>query len=199
MPSSYGFCVFFPTKLRVSLVKTHRSYPYVFLNDKPFDDKFKEVTKGIVSGETYYGLIPEEEWGKHPSWIDEDKAKAAREQMAKNNVIYGDSVPYREMCRYQSGFFWRHPLLDQFDWYWRIEPNVKYFCDLDYDPFLFMEKKNKQYGFTISIYEYIETIPTLWDTTKAFMKEFPQLVPERNAMSWISEDNGETYNRCHFW
>lgn len=27
----------------------------------------------------------------------------------------------RKMCRYQSGFFWRHPLLDNYKYYWRIE------------------------------------------------------------------------------
>ncbi|CAD6582886.1 MAG: alpha 1,2-mannosyltransferase 2.4.1 [Cyphobasidiales sp. Tagirdzhanova-0007] len=175
------------------------NYPYVFLNDQPFDETFKKMTSGIISGKVEYGLIPQNQWSKHPSWIDEDKAKDAREAMAKNNVIYGDSVPYREMCRYQSGFFFRHPLLDPYEWYWRIEPNVKYFCDLDYDPFLYMQERGLKYGFTISIYEYIETIPTLWDTVKDFIREFPDLVPERNAMTFLSEDGGETYNRCHFW
>lgn len=89
------------------------SYPYVFLNDVPFDDNFKQKTQGIISSTAEYGLIPKNHWSEHPSWIDEEKAKKAREEMAKNNVIYGDSVPYREMCRYQSGFFFRHPLLDK--------------------------------------------------------------------------------------
>lgn len=175
------------------------NYPYIFLNDQPFDDKFKKMTSGIISGEAKYGLIPKEHWSKHPSFIDEEKAKKAREDMAKNNVIYGDSVPYREMCRYQSGFFWRHPLLDDYEWYWRIEPSVKFFCDLDYDPFLYMQENKMDYGFTVSIYEYIETIPTLWNTVKEFIKEYPQHVPKENAMSFLSEDNGESYNRCHFW
>ncbi|KAL7005165.1 hypothetical protein EMMF5_005274 [Cystobasidiomycetes sp. EMM_F5] len=85
------------------------------------------------------------------------------------------------------------------EWYWRIEPNVKYFCDLDYDPFLYMQDRNMKYGFTISIYEYIETIPTLWDAVKGFIKEYPHHVPAKNAMAFLSEDGGESYNRCHFW
>jgi len=24
------------------------------------------------------------------------------------------------MCRFQSGFFFRHSLLEEFDWYWRV-------------------------------------------------------------------------------
>lgn len=35
-----------------------------------------------------------------------------------------------------------------------------------YDPFLVMQDQNKVYGFTISLFEYIETIPTLWDAVK---------------------------------
>jgi len=35
-----------------------------------------------------------------------------------------------------------------------------------YDPFLLMQDEKKVYGFTLSLYEYIETIPTLWDAVK---------------------------------
>jgi alpha 1,2-mannosyltransferase len=53
--------------------------------------------------------------------IDEEKATKAREEMIRKQVIYGHSVPYRNMCRFNSGFFFRHPLLAQYDYYWRIE------------------------------------------------------------------------------
>jgi alpha 1,2-mannosyltransferase len=71
-------------------------------------------------------------------------------------------------------------------------------------------------GFTLSLYEYIETIPTLWDAVKGnlincvaldnvspkgqfleFMKENPDLMPEDNALGFLSDDKGETYNKCH--
>jgi hypothetical protein len=48
--------------------------------------------------------------------------------------------------RFQSGFFFRHPLLDQYDYYWRVEPDVDYYCDVDYDVFKFMRDNNKKYG-----------------------------------------------------
>jgi alpha 1,2-mannosyltransferase len=41
--------------------------------------------------------------------------------------------------RYYSGFFQLHPILKDFDYYWRMEPDVHYYCDLDYDPFLYMK------------------------------------------------------------
>ncbi len=45
----------------------------------------------------------------------------------------------RFMCRYFSGFFFRHPLLDGFEYYWRMEPKVRYFCNLPQDPFAYMQ------------------------------------------------------------
>ena len=53
------------------------------------DRRTAEITGAQVS----YGLIPKADWYQ-PDWIDEDKAKAAREKMAKENVIYGGSLPY---------------------------------------------------------------------------------------------------------
>ncbi|KAK7050386.1 glycolipid 2-alpha-mannosyltransferase-domain-containing protein [Favolaschia claudopus] len=68
------------------------------------------------------------------------------------------------MCRFNSGFFFRHELLAKYRWYWRIEPDVMFYCTLSFDPFVYMEKQNKTYTFTIALYEWAATIPTLWDT-----------------------------------
>lgn len=27
-------------------------------------------------------------------------------------------------------FFYKHELLQKYEWYWRIEPEIKYFCDI---------------------------------------------------------------------
>lgn len=77
-------------------------YDWVFLNDEPFDDQFKRYTTELTKAKTHYGLIPKEDWVQ-PEWIDEHKAAMGREQMIKNKVIYGHSVPYRNMCRFNSG------------------------------------------------------------------------------------------------
>jgi alpha 1,2-mannosyltransferase len=63
------------------------------------------------------------------------------------------------MCRFNSGFFFEQEVLEKYKWYWRVEPGVEvsspfhtngpfasaltssgrqYFCDIDYDPFLFV-------------------------------------------------------------
>lgn len=174
------------------------NYDWVFLNDKPFTDEFKQLTSAIVSGNAKYGQIPEEHW-LYPLWVDLDKAAESRVAMKNAHVIYGDLELYRHMCRFESGFFWQNPLLDEYDWYWRVEPGINIHCDLDYDLFQYMEDNDKVYGFTISLREFEKTIPSLWQHTKDFLKMHPEYVAENNLMEFISDDNGNHYNLCHFW
>jgi alpha 1,2-mannosyltransferase len=173
------------------------NYDWVFLNDKPFDATFKKITTSLVSGKTHYGEIPKEHWS-FPDFIDQEKARKVREDMKQRKIIYGDSVSYRHMCRFESGFFFRQPLMMNYDYYWRVEPSVELFCDIHYDPFRYMKENGKKYSFVLSLYEYVETIPTMWDSVKKFMTNHPEHIAEGNSMGFLSDDGGETYNHCHF-
>ncbi|KAF2682066.1 glycosyltransferase family 15 protein [Lentithecium fluviatile CBS 122367] len=174
------------------------NYDWVFLNDDDFNDEFKNVTTVLVSGTTKYGKIPKEHWS-FPDFIDQDRAAKVREEMKEKKIIYGDSISYRHMCRYESGFFFRHPLMLDYEWYWRVEPSIELYCDINYDTFKFMADNKKKYSFVISLYEYVETIPTLWDAVKNFTSVYPQHIVEGNSMKFLSDDDGKTYNHCHFW
>lgn len=129
----------------------------------------------------------------YPSWINQTEALYARKKMEEDKVIYGGSESYRHMCRFNSGFFFRHPLIEQYDYYWRLEPGVEFMCDIDYDVFKFIKKNNITYGFTIALMEVKETIPTLWDTVKEFTKEYPEYMNKNSAMKFIS-NTGKNYN-----
>ena len=52
-------------------------------------------------------------------------------------------------------------------------------------------------AFTITMYEFRATIPTLWDSVKEFMREHPETVARDNAMGYMSDDGGNSYNLCH--
>lgn len=173
-------------------------YDWVFLNDGPFSDEFKKVTTALVSGNTRYGLIGEEHWS-FPEWIDQQKAADVRKDMAERKIIYGDSISYRHMCRFESGFFFRQPLMMEYEWYWRVEPSIKLFCDIPYDPFRFMAENNKTYSFVLSLHEYSETVTSIWDSVKRYVKQHPEHIAANNSLAWLSDDDGDTYNLCHFW
>ena len=117
----------------------------------------------LVSGPITFALIPPQHWYQ-PDWVDEDKASRSRDAMVEQDIIYAGaphavpsaflaerlhaagSVSYRNMCRFNSGFFYRHPILQQYKWYWRVEPDVHFHCVVDEDPFLYMEEHDKVYG-----------------------------------------------------
>ncbi|KAF7369870.1 Glycosyltransferase family 15 protein [Mycena sanguinolenta] len=111
-------------------------------------------------------------------------------------------------------FFFRHELLKPYKYYWRyvyppkfrtclmvgrVEPDVKFYCDIDFDPFRFMEGEDKKYAFTISFPEFKWTIKGLWPAVKYFMKANPELISPDNAMGMLTDRTGTYYNRCHFW
>ncbi|KAJ2673301.1 hypothetical protein IWW42_002311 [Coemansia sp. RSA 1085] len=169
-------------------------YPYLFLNDQPFTRSFMQAVAASTTSNVTFALIPRDHWSL-PSFIDREQARQAREQMARNNVVYGGSLSYRHMCRFNSGFFYKHPLLQDVDWYWRVEPGVDFYCDLDYDPFAFMEQQGKLYSFVITLKEISDTIPTLWDHTLQFMLNHNVT---SDWMSYFVSRSGN-YNLCHFW
>ncbi|BDA47839.1 Glycolipid 2-alpha-mannosyltransferase 2 [Coccomyxa sp. Obi] len=172
-------------------------YPYVFLNNDPFGAEFVNRTSAATTARTLYGVVPPEHWG-YPSFVDPKAAAKARMDMLRHRVLYGDRESYHHMCRYYSGFFHLHPLLQEFDYYWRMEPDVHYYCDLDYDPFLYMQENRIKYGFVITIEELPATIPSLWATTQAFMAARSDLLPAANLLSFVRAQSGD-YNLCHFW
>jgi len=173
-------------------------YPWVFLNEEPFTEEFKRRISVLTDAEIHWGLIPRDEWFQ-PDWIDETKATAGRNKMEQDGIIYGGSLSYRNMCRYNSRTFYKHKLMQNYRWYWRVEPDIHFHCDIDFDPFLFMQDQNKVYGWTITMYEFRATIETLWQTTKDFIKLHPEYVAPDNSMGFISDNGGEDYNLCHFW
>jgi alpha 1,2-mannosyltransferase len=174
------------------------NYPYVFLNEVPFTEEFKKLTSALTKAKTEYGLIPTQHWSV-PKEINMETVRKNMAQMRDEGVIYGDSLPYRHMCRFESGFFYRHELLDKYDYYWRVEPGVQFYCNVDFDPFMYLKENDIKYSFTISLYEYPKTIPTLWNAVKEFIEKYPKLIEKDNLMEFISEDNGENFNLCHFW
>ncbi|KAK1215632.1 hypothetical protein PQX77_021754 [Marasmius sp. AFHP31] len=141
-------------------------YPWVFLNEVEFDEEFKSRVKEATSSSVEFGVIPYDDWYP-PEWIDEEKAMEGRTKLQDQRIIYAgvllcifcapdfvltlhfwllDSVPYRNMCRFNSGFFFRHPLMQPYKYYWRVEPNISYTCDITYDPFEYLRVHDKIYG-----------------------------------------------------
>ncbi|TDL23887.1 glycosyl transferase [Rickenella mellea] len=174
------------------------NYPWIFLNEEPFTATFKKRVATLTNASVQFGIIPREHWFQ-PDWIDEEKARQGRIRLQQFRGAYAESVSYRNMCRFYSGFFFWHELLQPYKWYWRVEPGVQFFCHLDFDPFAYMMENKKRYSFTLSMKEGPRTIPSLWSTVRSFTSLHPQYLARSNAHKFISEDKGHNYNLCHFW
>ncbi|CAG9943234.1 unnamed protein product [Clonostachys rosea f. rosea IK726] len=182
------------------------NYPWTFFNDKPFTEEFKKKTSAVTNAKTYYEVIPDEHWDK-PAWIDDQIFAESAKVLEENGVQYASMMSYHKMCRWNSGLFYKHPALKNTRYYWRVEPKVHFFCDIEYDVFRYMHDNNKTYGFTINLYDDPKTLPTLWPETVKFLAEHPDYLHENSAMKWLTDDvhrpdhnrQAQGYSTCHFW
>ncbi|BCR89778.1 glycosyltransferase family 15 protein [Aspergillus chevalieri] len=182
------------------------NYPWIFFNDVPFTEEFKRRTKAETKAKVYYEQIPKDHWSV-PDWIDMDLFYESAELLKEKGIQYSDKMSYHLMCRWNSGMFYKHPILKDYRYYWRVEPKVQYFCDVDYDVFRYMEDRNTTYGFTINLFDAPQSIPKLWPETKKFIAANPSYVADNNMMEWLTDDQlrpehtkeANGYSTCHFW
>lgn len=173
-------------------------YPYVFLNDKPWDQNFIEQVSLVVSSDASFDQVKPEDW-QMPNSIDRNIAIANWNEMLKKKVPYANLESYHNMCRFFSRSFYNQPLVKNYKYYWRIEPGVTFHCNIGFDPFERMEENGWKYGFTISIGEFMHSIATLGEATKEFERTHSHLIPKNiDRLNFIFDNKGN-YNGCHFW
>lgn len=145
-------------------------YPYVFINNEAFTTEFKNKVESMTSAKTEFGIINEMAWDFPEDIRNSELFHQSIKDQGDRGILYGGMESYHKMCRFYSGLFYKHPLMKQYEWYWRLEPNVEFYCDISYDPFFEMARNNKKYGFTIVIPELVSTIPNLFRYTQAFIR-----------------------------
>lgn len=88
------------------------------------------LSKRPTQPKVQFGLVPKEQWDV-PADIDLEKARKKWERLKSSGRIpYAGSQSYRQMCRYQSGPIFHHPLVKDLEFYWRIEPETKHLCTM---------------------------------------------------------------------
>ncbi|KXT13371.1 hypothetical protein AC579_2948 [Pseudocercospora musae] len=182
------------------------NYPWTFFNDVPFTEEFKRAVRANTKAEVRFEEIPKEHW-EIPSWINLDLMEESAAMLEEKKIQYARMKSYHQMCRWNSGLFYKHPALKDTQYYWRVEPHVNFFCDVDYDVFRYMRDHNKTYGFTINIYDNPGTITTLWPETIKFLAGNNQYLSKNNAMGWLTDKErrpewnvrANGYSTCHFW
>lgn len=121
-----------------------------------------------------------------------------------------------ETHRKQRRKFYHLEVLQKYKWYWRLEPDVDFYCSITYDPFVEMARRKKVYGFTLSLWEEWATVPSLFRHTAEFKEAFdiassslwtammePSWLPYplRSLMSFLPHRDrfGDAWSGCHYW
>ncbi|QPG75438.1 hypothetical protein FOA43_002792 [Brettanomyces nanus] len=175
-----------------------KHYGWIFANDEKFTESFQNQVKNLCSGSVTFVHLPEQMWN-YPEFIDRAKADQARRKMQRQQIKYGGSESYRHMCRFFSGVFYRLEAMKKYRYFWRVEPDVEFKCSIKYDPFEVMRKENKMYGFTLAPLELHTTVPTLWNSALEYMAKYPERIAQDNNFLFLTDDDGKTFNMCHFW
>ncbi|CAL9737251.1 probable mannosyltransferase Ktr4p [Monosporozyma servazzii] len=183
-------------------------YPYTFMNDNDFSEAFKKEILSVLPKErvVHFVKVNPDDW-KKPASIDNVKYIECVDKLASEEVQYVKKVSYHNMCRFYSRKFYHQEVMTYYKYAWRIEPNVNFYCNIDYDIFQFMEMHDKVYGFTLNLYDSPQSIRSLWNDTLEFVKENPQYLNRHGSYEWLKENlqKPENYNitngysTCHFW
>ena len=69
----------------------------VILDKGPDLEEFRQVA-AVTNSTVSFGQIPREDWFQ-PDWIDEEKAKAGRDALTRQGIIYGGGSLLRRISR----------------------------------------------------------------------------------------------------
>ncbi|KZP01848.1 glycosyltransferase family 15 protein [Calocera viscosa TUFC12733] len=182
-------------------------YPYVMLStpdDPPLSAEFRaEVGWMLPAGATVeYEQVEEEHW-RIPDWLNATTVREGFVRQEGEGVQYGGREGYHHMCRFYSGLFARQQVLQKYDWYWRLEPGVRFYCRISYDPFRFLALRNQVYGFVVTIVESANTIPSLFSTLSQYMSSSNIHPASGTFWRFLTRTKHDSprgeYNMCHFW
>ena len=180
---------------RLELIFNNKyNYPYVLFNNEEFTNDFKTEIVKHTDSTVEFGLIPNEHWSV-PVWIDRQKLNESFNKI-------GFSIGYRHMCRFYSGFFFRHKLTLKYDYYMRLDSDSGLPCQFTQDPFEKLHRKEIKYGFILASNEHKFVIPKLWSTIKNWTNETSiNRNKITNGIKFISDDGGDSLNKelCMFY
>ncbi|GAA5886480.1 hypothetical protein JCM16303_001424 [Sporobolomyces ruberrimus] len=170
-------------------------YPVQLLvNGELPSEGIRSRTEWITGGKAKWSLVTKDQgWGP-PSWISSKDVQASVDKI-------GFSEGYRNMCRFFSMHYWRHPAVKDYEWIWRLDDTSRFHCALMEDPIELMKNSSTTYGYSQIEHESLYVIPSLWETTLSFLQDanareqgWYRQMSKENWLDLISDDRGKSYN-----
>ncbi|KAF9948403.1 alpha 1,2-mannosyltransferase 2.4.1, partial [Mortierella alpina] len=176
----------------------HRRYPWIVLSPLPLTEgsmaRIKRLSNG--AGGITFGTIPREQW-RLPKWIEASKVLQGDHEKMKLGLDK-TALETRHRWRYMSGFLARHPLLDGYEFFWRVEPGMEVFCDLADDPMLAMEKNGHLFAWSLSETVRDAGVPGAWSLIKRFKETYSDMIPKSNDEAFLKREDDDAYTGCTY-
>ncbi|KAG1472103.1 hypothetical protein G6F56_001740 [Rhizopus delemar] len=194
------------TKLRYTIrnledqFNKDHNYPYLIFTDQDLSDEYMELAGALSKSTVRFEKVGSDFYGYHPT-TDLDRAAQTRIDMSQ--TVFGDSEDYRFQSRFMAGTMYRHPLMRELDFTWRFEAGTEYICPIEQDLFQYVFENNKTTSFSMALYEYKETVPSLYQTVIDFASKHPKWVKSDqdsdSLWSFVQDPFTKTFNGCHLW
>ncbi|KAF9465879.1 nucleotide-diphospho-sugar transferase [Collybia nuda] len=148
-------------------------YPYVLFTAADEADaitaEIREKVDYITEKRATFAIVQPEAWGI-PAGLDKSLVDESIHKI-------GFTIGYRSMCRFYSGFFWRHPALAQYEWLWRLDSDIEFHCDIPYDPIERVIEQKGLYGFVQASLDASWVQPTLASNVSRFLASHASSLP----------------------
>ncbi|KAI8582488.1 hypothetical protein K450DRAFT_206133 [Umbelopsis ramanniana AG] len=157
-------------------------YPYIFINDEPYEDRFRQNMYRLVGFRANYGVI-------EPGLLD---PRVTEDVLVKNEMWSAtesnQSIWKAHMDQYSAGHIFNQPLVSLMDYIWLIKPGAELTCDITYDPFMYMQKRNLKYGWNIALKRNMVQIGSMVNHSHQFIDVYPeyQVNPNQTTQQSLS-------------
>ncbi|CAO3695021.1 unnamed protein product [Rhizopus stolonifer] len=179
--------------------KNH-NYPYLIFTDQDLSQEYMELASSLTKATVKFEKVGSDLYGYHPMT---NLDRAAKTRIDMSHTIFGESEDYRFQSRFMAGTIYRHPMMHELDFTWRFEAGTEYVCPIEQDLFQYIYENNKTTSFSMALYEYKETIPSLYHTVLEFASQYSHWIKSFDDPSslWsFSQDSfTKEFNGCHLW
>ncbi|KAI9239718.1 MAG: nucleotide-diphospho-sugar transferase [Podila humilis] len=175
-----------------------RNYPWVILSVLPLTERSRILTAQLTKGTMTFGTVPKAHY-RLPRGIDVGKSMAKDRDLIFAGVnTKKTEISVRRRWRYLSGFLAQHELLDGYEFFWRVDPALEIFCDIEDDPMLEMKKNGQKFAWSMSTTENEDGIPSAWTFVDTFKKTHFDILPQQNSDFFLTRETGEEATTCTF-
>ncbi|KAG0088060.1 alpha 1,2-mannosyltransferase 2.4.1 [Podila epicladia] len=175
-----------------------RNYPWVILSALPLTERSKLLTAQLTKGTMTFGTVPRAHY-RMPKSIDVGKSMAKDRDLIFAGVnINRTAISERHRWRYLAGFLARHELLDGYEFFWRVDPGLEIFCDIEDDPMLAMKKNGQKFAWSMSTTEHKDGVPSAWTFVDTFKKTHADVLPQHNSEFFLTKETGDEFTTCTF-